>query len=271
MRRWLTWFVRRPQSIAGNGERIFWNGELDAVLDTIGRAVGHPYPLPPGEYVLPRRFRPCPSCGDTERVQYRVVGMPPAPPRVLDESRVRDEGCTVDEVELGGDWYCPAGDAFYHHVQPRLWTVGYAGVVAGERNPSDSCDGLTTEELGQIYRDIVVGRPTRVVLDTDAKRRTSLRAQQAVAEIHARGHMVEIPDRAANTSVVSDTPGGSCSGRFFGQPGRSSRNEASGDECRSPAGSPCLDTRPRTGAARHRASDGRRVVRADTVGLGGIR
>ena len=162
MRRWLTWFVRRPQSIAGNGERIFWNGELDAVLDTIGRAVGHPYPLPPGEYVLPRRFRPCPSCGDTERVQYRVVGMPPAPPRVLDESRVRDEGCTVDEVELGGDWYCPACDAFYHHVQPRLWTVGYAGVAAGERNPSDSCDGLTIEELGQIYRDIVVGRPTRV-------------------------------------------------------------------------------------------------------------
>jgi hypothetical protein len=65
----------------------------------------------------------------------------------------------------------------------------------GQRSWHDRCDEkLTVEELGQLTRDIVMGHPTKVVLDNPTKRMTyvSLRADIERAKKH--GRMVETPE-----------------------------------------------------------------------------
>jgi hypothetical protein len=87
-----------------------------------------------------------------------------------------------------GDWFCPTCESF--HSVP--WVDPFEGVEPGEA--SEGRDGLTADELGQLYRDITLGNPTQVVLDTDAKRQQYLDAKQEVRDIDARGHIVEIPE-----------------------------------------------------------------------------
>ncbi len=193
LRAWLTWIVRDDRFSSGGGV-AFWHGDLDAVFDAIGLAVGHPYPLPPAEYILPRRIPPCPNCSDTEHVQYNIVGMPPAPPPGFDEGRVIFAGCLVDETTPNGDWWCSTCDTFYSHPTVSHWRFANEDEDAGTEAAIETSERLTVEELGQLYRDIVLDVPTKVVLDTDTKRQEFLRARQDVADIHARGYMVEIPD-----------------------------------------------------------------------------
>ncbi len=53
---------------------------------------------------------------------------------------------------------------------------------------------LTVEELGQLTRDIVLGHPTKVVLDNPTKLKVfeSLRAD--IERATERGHMIETPE-----------------------------------------------------------------------------
>lgn len=64
------------------------------------------------------------------------------------------------------------------------------------RRPHDdtSDERLTLEELGQLTRDIVLGHPTRIVLDNPTKLRVfeSLRAD--IERAKAQGHMIETPE-----------------------------------------------------------------------------
>ncbi len=87
-----------------------------------------------------------------------------------------------------GDWFCPTCDSFYSvpWVDPFEW-------VGPETGPEQN-DTLTADELGQLYRDITLGNPTEVVLDTGGKRRQFLDAKQEVCDIAAGGHIVETPE-----------------------------------------------------------------------------
>lgn len=98
LRALLTSLVRDDHFSAGEGDRSYWDGQIDDVLDALASGVESIYPLPLPEYVLPRRVPPCPTCGKVDRLQFRLVGMPPAPPPGFDESRVIFAGCMVSHL-----------------------------------------------------------------------------------------------------------------------------------------------------------------------------
>jgi hypothetical protein len=50
---------------------------------------------------------------------------------------------------------------------------------------------LTTAELDDLIWDIAVGRPTRVVLDTAAKRATAVAVYEKIREVVERRHIFE--------------------------------------------------------------------------------
>ncbi len=58
------------------------------------------------------RVLSCPTCGDKERVQKVVFGMPAGQPSAEDEERYFYAGCVIEEP-INGDWYCPACEQFY--------------------------------------------------------------------------------------------------------------------------------------------------------------
>ena len=97
LRALLTELVREGQTSPGMGDAHYWHGTIDTVLDELARRVGAFYPLPLPEYVLPRRIPPCPTCGRTDRIQYRLAGMPPAPPPDFDMDRVIFAGCIIED------------------------------------------------------------------------------------------------------------------------------------------------------------------------------
>jgi len=66
----LTWIVRRDRFSAGVGDEAYWCGHLDAIFDGMGSHVGAVYPLPHTDASRPRRTPPCPTCGDTDTVDF---------------------------------------------------------------------------------------------------------------------------------------------------------------------------------------------------------
>ncbi len=53
---------------------------------------------------------------------------------------------------------------------------------------------LTVEELGQLTRDIVLGHPTKVVLDNPTKLNTFMSVRADIERATENGHMVETPE-----------------------------------------------------------------------------
>ncbi len=113
--------------------------------------------------------------------------MPAAPPEPLDESRIVFAGCVIDGDEH--EWQCPSCGEDYD---------------APRRNPADEWefepavpetqDHLTATETGQLARDITLGVPTTVVLDTPNKRQTLRKLQDEIRGIAERGGIVETPE-----------------------------------------------------------------------------
>ncbi len=66
----------------------------------------------PDEGWLPKSGPACPACGDTDRVQYVIRGMPAGPPPEHLADRLYLAGCIVDEWDTA-NWYCPVDDRFY--------------------------------------------------------------------------------------------------------------------------------------------------------------
>ncbi|HSJ71166.1 MAG TPA: hypothetical protein VLA29_05910 [Acidimicrobiia bacterium] len=122
LRAFLTSLVREDRFSPGTGDRYFWWGDFDMVIDAIAERLGMVYPLPPSEYVLPRRIPPCPTCGSGEMVAVRIAGMPPGPPVGFDMSRVIFEGCTVMD-DLEPDLHCrrDGTDYDYPYVSDADW------------------------------------------------------------------------------------------------------------------------------------------------------
>lgn len=60
---------------------------------------------------LPKRVRRCPECGDRDRVQIVVYGMPAVPPTPDEEDRVLFAGCVMlasdDPEQESPEWHCP--------------------------------------------------------------------------------------------------------------------------------------------------------------------
>lgn len=63
-----------------------------------------------------------------------------------------------------------------------------------DTGPTDleSTRDLTTAELDDLIWDIAVGRPTRVVLDTAAKRATAVAVREKIREVVERRHIFEL-------------------------------------------------------------------------------
>ena len=181
LRALLTEQVRADHLWEGAGEEALWHGALDDVLVALADRVGL-------SYVAPHRVLPCPTCGDTQRVQTVVFGMPAGQPTPEDEERYLFAGCVTDDTM--GDWYCRSCERFYS-VPSAEPSQKDERDRATEPEPSER---LSVDELGRLYRDIVLGVPTKVVLDTDTKRQQFLTAKQEVREIEARGWMVETPE-----------------------------------------------------------------------------
>ena len=188
LRSLLTSIVRGDRFVEGSGEEAYWDGDIDLVFDALAANVGETYPLPPNDYLVPRRVPACPACGDTGGVQYIIHGMPPGPPEGFDENRVVFAGCVVDgEVH---SWHCPSCDADYDPPYVDAWRDSWSfETVSG-----DAADGLTAAETGQLARDITLGRPTEIVLDTETKRQTFLTLQDQIREIADAGGIVETPE-----------------------------------------------------------------------------
>lgn len=140
LRSLLTAIVRGDRFEEGSGEESYWEGDIDLVFDALAANVGVAHPLPPGDYIIPRRIPPCPICGDTERVQYVIHGMPPGPPEGFDENRVVFAGCVVD-----GDmraWHCPKCDTDYDPPHVDAWRDSWLFESAS----GDPLDDLTAAE-----------------------------------------------------------------------------------------------------------------------------
>jgi len=181
LRALLTEQVEEDRFCQGVGEEAFWDGTVDEILSALANRMDL-------AYVAPHRVLPCPTCGDAHRAQTVVFGMPAGQPTPEDEERYLFAGCVVDDTM--GDWYCRSCESFYSlpSTDPSLMDDRDRATELA------SSDRLSVEELGQLYRDITLGVPTRVVLDTDTKRQQFLTAKQEVREIEARGQMVEIPE-----------------------------------------------------------------------------
>jgi hypothetical protein len=68
-------------------------------------------------HYLPKRIRGCPECGDRDRVQIVVFGMPAVPPTPDEEDRVLFAGCVMftsdDPEQESPKWHCPSCDLSY--------------------------------------------------------------------------------------------------------------------------------------------------------------
>lgn len=66
---------------------------------------------------LPKRVRRCPECGDRDRVQIIVYGMPAVWPTPDEEDRVKFAGCMMPSYEDPDQeppkWHCPTCDVSY--------------------------------------------------------------------------------------------------------------------------------------------------------------
>ncbi|MEN8041635.1 MAG: DUF6508 domain-containing protein [Actinomycetota bacterium] len=175
----LTRHVREDRFAEGAGEEYFWSGTFDEILAVMASRMNVVYDPP-------RRVLPCPTCGDASKIQTVVFGMPARMPTSEDEAQYHFAGCVVDD-EMG-DWYCPTCEEFYRipWTDPFEWN--------DPKPPSSLRETLTVDELGQVYRDITLGRPARVGLDTDAKKQAFLDAHQDVRDIAARGYIIETPE-----------------------------------------------------------------------------
>ena len=61
--------------------------------------------IDPDRHWLPKRIRPCPVCGDRDRVHRVVWGMPAGMPPEHLADRVYFAGCVIGDES--GNWYCP--------------------------------------------------------------------------------------------------------------------------------------------------------------------
>ena len=64
----------------------------------------------------------------------------------------------------------------------------------GEQRGGRNDDKLTVGELGQLTRDLVMGRPPSVVLDTPIKVTTFLSLRADIERAKRRGHTIETPE-----------------------------------------------------------------------------
>jgi len=181
LRALLTEQVKEDPSCEGAGEEAFWDGAVDEILSTLADRLDL-------AYVAPDRVLPCPICLDTRRVQTVVFGMPAGQPSPEDEERYLFAGCVTDDTM--GDWYCRSCERFYGLPSTDPFQMDDRD-LATEPGPAD---GLSVEEVGQLCRDITLGVPTRVVLDTDTKRQEFLTVRRQVRDIKAQGYMVETPE-----------------------------------------------------------------------------
>jgi hypothetical protein len=115
LRAMLTEQVRADHFSYGLGEYDFWNGTFDETLAALAYRLNQ-------SYDAPRRVLPCPTCGDTAKIQTVVFGMPAGPPTPGEEDENYFAGCTVDGSM--GDWYCPTCESFHSvpWVDPFEWT-----------------------------------------------------------------------------------------------------------------------------------------------------
>ncbi len=177
----LTEQVREESFCEGAGEEAFWDGTVDAILSALADRMDL-------AYLAPHRVPPCPTCGDTRRVQTVVFGMSAGQPSPEDEERYLFAGCVA--ADTMGDWYCRSCERFYSLASTDPFQMDDRD-LATEPGPAD---GLSVEEVGQLCRDITLGVPTRVVLDTDTKRQEFLTVRRQVRDIKAQGYMVETPE-----------------------------------------------------------------------------
>lgn len=63
-----------------------------------------------------------------------------------------------------------------------------------EQHSEVSGEKLTLAELGQLTRDIVMGHPTSVVLDTPVKFQVFLKLRADIERAKQRGYMIETPN-----------------------------------------------------------------------------
>lgn len=113
LRRLLTALTRQDRFTEGTIEESLWDGTLDLVLAAIGDRVGTPYPLEQHGW-LPARIRPCPECGDVERVQMVFYGLPAGMPPKEEQHRIKFAGCVIDDVRGPvPNWYCPRSELWY--------------------------------------------------------------------------------------------------------------------------------------------------------------
>ncbi len=68
--------------------------------------------------------------------------------------------------------------------------------ASADTGPTDlqPTQGLTATELDDLIWDIAVGRPTRVVLDTAAKRATAAAVREQINGAVGRRHVIETPE-----------------------------------------------------------------------------
>ena len=97
LRALVTSLLRDDHFSPGEGDRHFWDGEFDEVLDAIADRLGLVYPLVSVDGVMPRRIPPCPTCGRIDMVKMRIVGFPAVAPDA-DMSRLIFAGCIPDEM-----------------------------------------------------------------------------------------------------------------------------------------------------------------------------
>jgi predicted RNA-binding Zn-ribbon protein involved in translation (DUF1610 family) len=62
---------------------------------------------------LPKRIRRCPQCGDSDRVQVIIYGLPAFPPSPEEEHRVTFAGCMWPDYEKTPKWFCPTCGVSY--------------------------------------------------------------------------------------------------------------------------------------------------------------
>jgi hypothetical protein len=112
LRALLTESVRDDRFSEGEGESNFWDGLFDEILAALANRVHL-------DYEVPRRVLPCPTCGDTVRIQTVVFGMPAGMPSQEEEDQYYFAGCVMDDTM--GTWYCPACDQFYSPEHESVW------------------------------------------------------------------------------------------------------------------------------------------------------
>ncbi len=69
-------------------------------------------------------------------------------------------------------------------------------IASDQANPIDShcVQSLTETELDDLIWDIAVGRPTRVVLDTDVKRATAVAVRRRIDEALGKKQISGVPE-----------------------------------------------------------------------------